>query len=583
MRALRIAYAIAVLALLVPALVVQARPVTLKGYVVDPRGNPVPDAIVEVYRDHVKVLSTRTAKTGAFVITVDPGDYTFRIFKRGYELREVTLEITPGMGGILGEFTLNYAFKVLPEAYEVSTFQGEVKELSVRIANVGYYTERANITILAPPGWYASLQTPKGLEVETIALGPEDVKELKLLIRPSRSALGDYNVSLVLECYTTRIVENILFHVKARDWRLLSTDFPSLVAVRGGSAKFKVLIENTLDVETDILLSVEAPKGWSARLEDEEGRAVAAVSLPPGGKTYVFLKVKVPEDASPGVYPFVVAAEALGASSRLRLEVVVIEAGDELRIETEEAYLDAYAGSEVKIPLKVVNEGLEGTPVFIEVKASEGATWRLVDNEGRLVAGFYLGPNEVKQLVLDVRVSPKAKPGLISIVVTAKGRKSVAQVEVGVNVLGTYSFELLTKNLYLEMSAGGSARFRLFIKNTGTIPLRNLYVEFYDVPKGVRAVASPALIRELAPGDVAEFIIRIDTSPSLAPGFYNVPFKVGSEGVVEKRVLLVRVTTRVGYGYLFLSGLMIASILLAAIYSRFRARAVGSRLPRRAS
>ncbi len=538
------------------------------GVVVDEQGKGIPNVLIEAYQDDTLVDRCFTSERGRFVLSLGRGPYTLVFSKRGYEERSLKVLVGDEPVKSLGDVLLRYALSISMEALSVAVEQGAEVNLSVRVLNRGSYDERAEVVVLAPPGWDAGLYTRHGLEVLSLSLPPGECRDLVLSVSVPRNASGIYNVTLLLKG-GAEVGVTVTFHVKSKDWKILSTRYTILTGFRGEILKAPVRITNTLGKEASITLSIRGPRGWDFELVDSTGKLVRGVKLAPAEEMELTLKVRIPESASEGVHNVTITADADGARSVLQVSIRVMKGYDMIKLESESPSVGVYPGSTAKIPIKIINEGVVPTVVHFNVSGlPRGFTYYVEERNRGVITSIYLQPSESRDLILNVDVPQDVMPGALSFELVALGKRSEASLVLGLTVLGRYELSLLTTNFYVSGVEGTRVKFPLVVKNTGFVEMRDLRVVAHDVPPGIRVDVEPEVVERLLPGETARFVISIDPKPGTPPGFYNIPVTVAATGVRKERIIKLDLRPRGGSTYLIIIMALILVVVLVAAYRR---------------
>ena len=569
---LLLAAAIALAALAPPA---GAQGLTLVGVVVDVTGAPLEGVVVEAYRGDAYVASDRTMSNGYFSLALPgPGTYRLIFYKRGFERREMMVEIR-GRGTLnLGQLTLRYAMEILVEAAYIVVDQGSRVELPVQVSNKGVFTEEVSIHVLAPPRWRAEVLDEEGLVLRRVVLAPGARGRYRLCMWVPRNETGLRAVALIFSYAGVRQELAVTVEVRARAWRLIELQYPHIVSFPGDVRRVPLRLRNSLGEGCVVKLLVKAPEGWAARLE-VGGEQVCSVALEEGEVSELDLVIRVPEGAAPGTYEVLVRAQALDVVSEARLRVEVLRGYDEVVLEAGTPIVDATPGSTALIEVTVMNEGTKATLVTFSVSGlPPGYSWSLRDEGGNLVSAIRLPPRSSKRVVLAVEVPRGVEPTAVEFVLKAAGESSSDEAELGINVKGRPELRVGTRSWELEAFAGTPAKFVIMVENGGQVPLNDLAVQVDEdeLPEGVSVEVEPHSVRVLPPGETVSFTLTISTSGKLPPGRYYIPLSIVGSGVRVDRSVALNVKTRSEYFFTAMSILIVATATaaLAARYWRGR-------------
>ncbi len=541
---------------------------TIQGRVIDKQGYPLAGIVVEAYTpDGVLRAKTTTDDKGVFELRLESGTYEVVIYGRGYEEKRLKVEVKEYRFISLGDIVLDYALKVSLEAEKLEVKQGDTVELRVDVTNRGRFEESVNVNLVYPGGWDVKLLLPNGVEVRGFTLYPGESANFVLRMLVGRDANGTYAVKLVFAGSST-FAKTIVVVAEPKDWGILDVPYTRVTGFKGEELVVELTVRNTVGEDADFDLHVSGPEGWDLRLETLDGHAVSSIRLKEGAEAKLILRAYVPEDAEEKTYTIVIEASALGARSKVELKVDVKAGADKLKVESPSPFVEVRAGEKAVIPIKVSNRGTSATSVSFEVQGlPEGFSYSLKEQGGSLVSRIYLAPGKGMDLYLEIDVPYGLEPQLVEFTLIVKGEKSSDKIRLGLNVLGEYKLKVVTENFYVTMSVGSRTKFGVKVKNDGNSPLRNVMLEVYDVPSGIRVEVEPKVVPSLPPGEEVTFVLTIDADPKLAAGFYHVAMRITATGVRVERVLRIDVRPRGEYIYV---GLLILFIVLIAAFYAWR-------------
>lgn len=320
----------------------------------------------------------------------------------------------------------------------------------------------------------------------------------------------------------------------------LTTQYPAVTADPGSTVRFDVIA--ITDVATRVDLSTTAPAGWTVRMRGG-GSTVSAVNTSPGpisegsatnqiagGFT---VEIDVPADVAPGVNHVVVTGRsAAGATASLSLDLTIeTQAAGAVSLTTNFPNLRGSASTAFSYNVLLNNDtnqqlvfsleaqGPAGWTVEAKPAAQQGATTTTVD----------AGSNST----INVTVDPPADAvaGIYDIKILASGGPELVELDLTVEITGSFSLALTTSDqrLNASASAGGQSTIDLVVTNTGSAPLAN-----------VRLVATPPRNWEIT--------FEQETIPVIQPGVENAvtvtaTIEPPSNAVAGDYVLTIRATS----------------------------------------
>ncbi len=125
--------------------------------------------------------------------------------------------------------------------------------------------------------------------------------------------------------------------------------------------------------------------------------------------------------------------------------------------------------------------------------------------------------------------------------------------------------ELLSTDLYKEITGSEPVSIRFAVRNTGSVPLRNIRMEV-DLPADWEANVQPDVVRELALGAEQTVNIEVFPSPDLGVGDYSVRVDAeatheGQAITIDDKVVRIHAESRAN----LLGGLILLAVLVAAL------------------
>ena len=538
------------------------------GKVIDEEGSPVKDALVEVYSNDKVVTVAKTDQNGEFSLRIPEGLYTVKISKVGYKTLKVELKMTRERAGSIGTFILKPALVVLPETSYIEVLQGDSVQIKIDIKNLGEYPLNVFFNLTLPKKWIGYIKSSTGLTVKNLVLKAGENASVWLNVRISNGALGKYTGNLTISWTNFTKKLSIEFEVKKRDWRFLETPYTELDAYPGKTFNIPVKVTNTLDQDTSIRVSVDAPSGWLTEIIDETGLTINSIYLKRGESKTVFLKIHIPLNYSLSLATLTIRAQTSDADSELTVKVNVESRFDLVELQLPITEVKGVSGGNITIPFKVRNIGsLPSTFVLSYTCNVKGIDVIFQDSRGKIVDKITLNPDETQEIFVVAEIPPEVNVGSFYLTISARGKYSYAEANIKVNVVGRKTYEIETPNLMVSLSPGSTAVFRLVIRNTGNIAITSLRVIPYDIPEGFGVEVLQKNF-SLSPGEVKTVSLKIKASDKTIEGFYNVPLKIVGDGIKKYRILVVQVQMESGLSYILFAIAIIAVSFALTLYSR---------------
>lgn len=563
-----IAVLILVLVLVSAAIVASQRigQVEVYGRVLDWRGRPVEGAVIEVYQDGALVARGRSYENGIYDLWLDPGVYTFKFYARGLAPRELTAKVPSGVGAYqLGDISLDRGVVLRISATSFTVHAGGSYEVPVTLENRELYWEEVRIGVAAPRGWEVGLYSGS-LRVSGALLPPGASESYTLRIRVPPNATGTYAVPINVS-YTRGYTVQLSFRVAEPDATLVTATPSELVVAPGSLLEAQVTVRNPYSWRAGFNLTVEAPRGWPAKILDSEGRVVEGGVLEPGSSFEARLEA-VPR----GSGTIVVRACVAGRCGEARLRVEARREMDVLVFSEGFVAASCRPGREARFRLELSNLGVTGTLVHFSVEGLPGNyTWRLVDDQGNVFKELYLKPGGKAVFYLEARPPLGERAKTVAFRLVAKGAASTANATLSLNVLNRVELRVVTENFYVEARPGGRAVFRLTVANRGDAAVHSLTLTAGDAPRGWRVDVKPSSVAVLPPGGNATFTVTVAVPGDAKVGDYYIRLALEWPSGSEERLLHVAVLQGGGaavWGWVLVAAVVAAIALIYIKYGR---------------
>jgi uncharacterized membrane protein len=354
----------------------------------------------------------------------------------------------------------------------------------------------------------------------------------------------------------------------------ISTAYPAVTVDPGGTASFPLDITTPSPERVDLTV-VTAPPDWTTRLRGG-GATVSAVYTGGDEPPRVTLEVNLPASVTPGSYDVVVEARSATASARLTLDVTV-EAVEQGAVEFEAQYpvLRGRAGQTYRFDLSLRNGTNEERTFTLEASGPPG--WRVdARPQGQEQAATLVVAAGATGRVTVEAVSPSGtEAGPYPFVIRATGGPVPVEVQLGVDITGSYSVQLATADgrLNTRVAVGDRSPLTLLVTNTGSAPLSDVSLSATP-PSGWEIDFEPATIETLQPGAAASQTVTANIRPAdnAVAGDYAVTLRASASdptGGTASSSVEIRTTVETSPIWGFV-GLAIIALVLAGLFLVFR-------------
>ncbi|HWK99034.1 MAG TPA: NEW3 domain-containing protein [Parapedobacter sp.] len=333
----------------------------------------------------------------------------------------------------------------------------------------------------------------------------------------------------------------------------------------GESIDYSVDVINNSGGIRNADLSVSGlPEGWLYELTSG-GWSIEELSVLPREKKNISFKVRVPYKVEKGTYQFRLAARGAGS---LPLTVVVSEQGSfKSEFNTDQANMEGAANSNFTFNATLRNPSGEEQVYGLRAQVPQG--WNAIFRaNGKQVSSVKVDPHQTQNVTIELDPPDQLGAGKYKIPVVASASGMSSNLELEVVITGSYSLELTTPTgrLSTSITAGGDEKVELLVRNTGSVPLKNVEMNS-SAPVDWTVVFQPAKIDVIAPGQHAQVVATIEASGKAVAGDYVANLEARTAEKTASASLRVSVRTPLLWGWL---GILIILGALGGVYYLFR-------------
>ncbi|MDR2139508.1 MAG: hypothetical protein LBP50_08165 [Tannerella sp.] len=351
--------------------------------------------------------------------------------------------------------------------------------------------------------------------------------------------------------------------VQARDVTVY-TPYTGISVPPGEAIDYNVDVIN--DGSTVVALDVAVsgmPKGWEYELKSG-GWKVGRISVLPGEKKNMTLKVEVPMQVNKGTYRFSVTA----GDYSLPLSVTVSEQGTyKTEFTSTQSNMEGQAGATFTYSAGLRNRTAEKQLYAVTSDAPRG--WNVLFRaNGKQVTSVEVEPNATVNVSVEIKPPTGVKAGAFKIPIKASTGATSAQLELEAVVTGAFNIELTTPEglLSTDITAGRTRRIDLVIRNTGSSELRDIELTA-NKPLKWEVSFEPQKIASLIAGATTQATAVIQASDRAIPGDYVVQMTAKVPETATSADFRITVKTSILSGWL---GILTIGAVMAAVVYLFR-------------
>ena len=366
----------------------------------------------------------------------------------------------------------------------------------------------------------------------------------------------------------------------------MTTAYPSVVADPGTTVKFNVVV--TTDTPQRVDLSVPTvPTGWTTRLQGG-GSTIAAVSTAPAPSTGASpapyqgdfatfsADVTIPSDAQAGDQQVVINGKATdGSTTQLTLDIN-IQTGEtgSVSMTTDFPSLTGTTSTSFKFSVNLAND--TNQQITFDLTTDQPNGWTVTANPATEAnaQSAVVDAGSSTQISVSAKAPSDAAAGTYNITLHATGGPQPADIQLTVNVTGTYSMSIATSDqrLNANVTAGGTTTLTLVVSNDGSADIAG--VTFTSTPPRDWKVTFAPTSVDVAAGQTANVTATITASNSALAGDYVISMTGRSGDNAASDSLTIRATVDTSpIGYVIgIAVLVLVGIGLFFVFQRYGRR-----------
>jgi uncharacterized membrane protein len=324
------------------------------------------------------------------------------------------------------------------------------------------------------------------------------------------------------------------------------------------------VINNSSQLKNADISVAGMPKGWSYILKSG-GWNIRQLSILPGEKKSISLKVQVPLKVNKGSYRFKVVA---GGFEPLLLFVNISEQGTfKTEFTTGQSNREGHANTTFIFNADLKNLTADKQLYALMANAPRG--WNVTfKSNNQYVTSVNTEPNINQPVFIEIKAPDKIEAGKYKIPVSAATNTSSANMELEVVITGYYNIELTTPTglLSTKITAGDMKRVELLINNTGSSDLADIKLNF-TAPVNWDVIFDPKKIDRLQSGKSAQVFATLKADKKAIPGDYLTNIEAKTPEASSKVSFRISVETPMLWGWI---GVLIIIVALGSVYYLFR-------------
>jgi uncharacterized membrane protein len=346
---------------------------------------------------------------------------------------------------------------------------------------------------------------------------------------------------------------------------ILYTPYTKISVPPGQSIDYTIDVINHSSELRDVNISMAGlPNDWSYIIKSG-GWNVRQLSILPGEKKSLSLKVEVPLKVNKGSYRFRVVAGEFGA---LPLVVIVSEQGTyKTEFTTDQANMEGHTNATFSYKAELKNRTADKQMYALMTEAPRG--WDVTFKANyKQVTSVEIEANSSQTINIEIKPPNQIKAGTYKIPVRAVTGETSATLELEAVVNGSYDMELTTPTglLSASVTAGDEKKIELLIKNTGSSTLKDIKLSA-STPVNWSVTFDPKIIDNLESGKDVRVLATIKADKKAIAGDYMTNIDARTPEASSKASFRIAVKTPMLWGWI---GVLIILIAFGSVYYLFR-------------
>jgi len=349
------------------------------------------------------------------------------------------------------------------------------------------------------------------------------------------------------------------FSVKAADSIEVYTPYTRVSVTPGSTVNYSIdVINNGSSTSNSPIIVSGLSRSWDYTLT-ASGLNVSKIAVLKKSKKTVSLKVDVPYNVRKGYYNFSVKV----GNGTLPLTINVSSAGSNESVLTcDQTNMEGNAETKFYFSTVLKNKTPRSQQYALMSNPPKG--WRVeIKVNSKQVTSTEVDAGGTKNIRYTVTAPNSVAAGTYKIPVKAVSGNSQADLEFEVVVTGSYKMNFSTYNelLSTKTTAGRSKKIELKVKNTGTLPLKDIQFSS-SKPKNWEVDYDTKKVESLNPGATATVYATIKVDKKAIPGDYMCKLTAKTDNVNEALNMRVSVRTSILAGWL---GFLIIIIAIGGV------------------
>lgn len=359
----------------------------------------------------------------------------------------------------------------------------------------------------------------------------------------------------------------------------MAVEYPGIELPAGEDVEMDIIFHNTgKSAENVDVWVAKAPDDWKTVIKTYKF-TVTGVHVPSGETKSLDFEAEPSEDVQPGKYEFQIEAQTRDGVFKMAETIVVTvkekvekeEPKDSKDIKLNTTYPVLRGPTDVKFEFSVeVDSDLDEDAVF-DLSAEGPKGWEInfkPGYESKYITSLQIKANQSKNVSVEIKPSVLAEAGTYPIKMRVTAGEAKAEIDLMVELTGTYKLEAGTPNglLSLDAKQGKPANVSFYVKNTGSAPNTNISFMSFK-PENWKVEFTPEQIDSLEPGALQQVETAITPYEEALIGDYSVAVEIRGEKASKTLEFRTSVKASAVWGWI---GIAIIVVVIVGLTGLFR-------------
>lgn len=362
---------------------------------------------------------------------------------------------------------------------------------------------------------------------------------------------------------------------------LVAPEYTGVIVAKGESVSIDLNVINGGRQDEYVNVSLPSvPKGWKAKVKTYSFD-VTGVYVKSDSSKSLTLKAEPEEGTSPGKYTFSIKGQTqdgqLTSSSQVTIQVTEAEKEKKAKgVNISTSYPVLQGPTDAKFEFSIEVENKTDKDSIFNLIAQGPKNWEINFKpayEEKYFSSLRIKAERSESMAVEVKPYALAEPGQYPIKVRVKSEGAEGEVELMVELTGTYKLDVGTPSGLLSVSAfqGEPANLSFYVKNSGSATQNEVRFLSFK-PENWKVEFKPERLEAVPAGELKQVEVTITPAREALVGDYSVNLAVEAGKVTKNMELRVTVKASTAWGWVGIGIIIIVIAGLVVLFVRMGRR-----------